>query len=200
MFGVFAAIYKNKLPDHIITILAVIGVSVPSFVFASVLSYLASKGTFFPLIYDGSSIGSMFLSLILPTISLSLFVISTLTRYMRSELVEVLGSDYIALAHAKGVSRSKVIRRHSIRNALIPVITVMGPLTLSILGGSMVIEKVFTIPGLGGQLTTSVTANDHPVILGLTFYYTAIYMVVILLVDISYGIIDPRIRVQGGAE
>ncbi len=197
IFGILAALYKNRWIDHLITILAVIGISVPSFVFAAILMFKGSQGTTFNVIYDK---GEVFNSLLLPTIALSVFVIATLTRYMRSELVEVLESDYIALSHAKGVSRNKVIRRHSIRNALIPVITVMGPLTLSILGGSMVIEKIFSIPGMGGELVKAIKANNHPIVLGLTFYYTAMYMIVILLVDISYGIIDPRIRIQGSAE
>ncbi len=200
LFGILSAIYKNKPLDHIITALAVIGISLPSFVFASILMYRAGSGSTFPVIFDDSSFSAMLISLVLPAIALSVFVIATLTRYMRTELIDVLGSEHITSARAMGLDRGKLIRKHSIRNALIPVITVMGPLTLTVLGGSMVIERVFSIPGLGDQLIISVQDNDHPMILGLTFYYTAIYMIIILIIDILYGIIDPRVRLYGGDE
>lgn len=196
IFGVVSALRRNTAWDHILTMVAVVGVSVPSFVFASVLQYfIGFKLGVFPITYE---INNMFSSSILPAFALSLFVTASLTRFMRTELVDVLGSDYILLARAKGLSKNKVIVRHAIRNALIPVITVLGPLTLAILSGSVVVEKIFTIPGMGGELVSAIQNYDNPVILGIAFFYSALYILVILLVDISYGIIDPRVRVQGG--
>ncbi len=197
MFGIIAGLYRNKFPDHMLTFLAVLGISVPSFVFAMLLVYLFSEVLPFdtPFVYDKSQ---AFSSSLLPSLALSFFVISTLTRYMRSELVEVFGSDYILLAKAKGIKHRSVIFRHSIRNALIPVVTVMGPLFLSILVGSMAVEATFAVPGMGGMIVESVNLGDHPTILGLSFYYSLFYILVILLIDLSYGIIDPRIRITGG--
>ncbi len=200
-FGVIAGLYKNRFPDHILTFLAVVGISVPSFVFASLLVYLFGEVFLGKLPFDIPPMynqGQPFTSTILPTFALSLFVISTLTRYMRSELVEVFSSDYILLAKSKGIKHRSVIFRHSIRNALIPVITVMGPLFLALLTGSMVIEATFGVPGMGESMINAINDGDHPIILGLSFYYTLFYIVVILLVDLSYGLIDPRIRIAGG--
>ncbi len=197
LFGIIAGLYRNKFPDHFLTFLAVVGISVPSFVFAMLILYFAAE--VIPLditfIYDK---GEPFLSALLPALALSLFVISTLTRYMRSELVEVFSSDYILLAKAKGIKHRSVIFRHSIRNALIPVVTVMGPLFLSIMVGSMAVEATFSVPGMGGMIVNAVNIGDHPTILGLSFYYSLFYIIIILLIDISYGLIDPRIRINGG--
>ncbi len=201
LFGIVAGLYKNRFPDHILTFLAVVGISVPSFVFASLLIYIFGDVLYGKLPFDipfKYNQAHPFSSTILPTIALSLYIISTLTRYMRSELVEVFSSDYILLAKAKGIKHRSVIFRHSIRNALIPVITVIGPLFLALLTGSMVIESAFGIPGMGGLMLDAITKGDHPTILGLAFYYTTFYIIVVLLVDLSYGLIDPRIRIAGG--
>ena len=149
----------------------------------------------FPLTYD---LYSPIKSSILPTIALSMFVIATVARFMRTELIEVLGSDYILLAEAKGLGAPKVIFRHSIRNALIPVVTVLGPLTVSLMTGSLVIERVFGIPGIGDLLVTAISVNDLNVIISVAFFYSAFYIGMQLLIDILYGIIDPRIRVAKG--
>ena len=139
-------------------------------------------------------------SLILPAISLSVPVIASLMRYMRSELIEVLNTDYILLARAKGLTKSQVIFHHAIRNALIPVITVVGPMVVSIMTGSLVIEKFFGVPGLSQLLLNSVTMSDQFLTLGIAFFYAFLYVVVILVIDILYGVIDPRIRLAGGGK
>ena len=197
-----AAIYRNSIWDTLTTMFAVIGISVPSYVFALALSYfLGYKMTMdwhislFPMTYD---IMHPVQSSILPTIALSMFVIATVARFMRTELVEVLGSEYIMLAEAKGLKRTKVIFRHSIRNALIPVITVLGPLTVGLMTGSLVIERVFGIPGIGDLLVTAISVNDFNVTIAVSFFYSLFYILMQLLIDILYGIIDPRIRVAKG--
>ncbi len=141
-----------------------------------------------------------FKSLILPSISLAVPVIASLMRYMRSELIEVLNTDYILLARAKGLTRSQVIFHHALRNALIPVITVVGPMVVSIMTGSLVIEQFFGVPGLSKLMLNSVTMNDQFLTLGIAFFYAVLYVVVILVIDLLYGVIDPRIRLTGGAK
>ncbi len=197
-----AALKKNSIWDTATTFFSVIGISVPSYVFALglvyFLGYKLTKATgiaFFPLTFD---LYAPIKSSILPTIALSMFVIATVARFMRTELIEVLGSDYILLAEAKGLNAKKVIFRHSLRNALIPVITVLGPLTVSLMTGSLVIERVFGIPGIGDLLVTAISVNDLNVIIAVAFFYSAFYIVMQLGIDILYGIIDPRIRVAKG--
>lgn len=197
-----AAFKKNSIWDTGTTIFSVIGISIPSYVFALGLVYfLGYKLTktlgfaVFPLTYD---LYAPIKSSILPTISLAMFVIATVARFMRTELIEVLGSDYILLAEAKGLTPVKVIFRHSLRNALIPVITVLGPLTVSLMTGSLVIERVFGIPGIGDLLVTAINVNDLNVIIAVAFFYSAFYIGMQLLIDILYGVIDPRIRVAKG--
>jgi oligopeptide transport system permease protein len=199
-----AALKRNSIWDTATTIFAVIGISIPSYVFALglvyFLGYKLTKATgmaIFPLTYD---IYDPVRSSILPTVALAMFVIATVARFMRTELVEVLGSDYILLAEAKGLSASKVIFRHSIRNALIPVVTILGPLTVSLMTGSLVIERVFGIPGIGDLLVTAISVNDLNVIIAVAFFYSLFYIAMQLFIDILYGIIDPRIRVAKGGK
>ncbi|SCG82916.1 Oligopeptide transport system permease protein oppB Stage 0 sporulation protein KB [Proteiniborus sp. DW1] len=193
LFGIVAAVKKNSKLDTLTTVFAVIGISVPSYVFALGLSYfLGYKFKLFPFTYD---IYRTFESSILPTIALSMFVIATVARFMRTELVEVLGTEYILLAEAKGLKSKKVIIKHSIRNALIPVVTVLGPITVSLMTGSLVTERIFGIPGIGDLLVTAITVNDFNVVISIAFFYSAFYILMMLLIDILYGIIDPRIRV-----
>jgi len=194
-----AALNKNSAWDTVTTVISVIGISIPSYVFALGLNYFLgykltkSLGyTVFPLTFD---IYDPIRSSILPTIAMSMFVIATVARFMRTELVEVVGSDYIMLAEAKGLTSKKVIFKHAIRNALIPVVTVLGPLTVSLMTGSLVIERVFGIPGLGDLLVTAISVNDFNVIIAVSFFYSLFYIMMQLFIDILYGIIDPRIRV-----
>lgn len=203
--GALAAIYRNSLWDHISTILAVVGVSIPGFVAAAFLQYfMANKLGWFPYLYQPTDVTrnisswDSFYSAILPAFSLALFVISSTMRYMRSELVEVLGSDYILLARAKGLSKPKVIVRHALRNALIPVITIIGPMTIGLMTGGIVVEQFFGVAGLGRLLLNGVQQNDYFLVLGVNFVFSFLFVTVILIIDLLYGVIDPRIRLKGG--
>lgn len=148
----------------------------------------------FPIIFDSEDPTSY----ILPMFALSFFVIATVTRYVRAEMLEVLNSDYILLGRAKGVSNGKLYFKHALRNALIPAITVIAPLALALLTGTVVIERVFAIPGMGGLLLSAIEAHDVNVVLGLGVIFTVIYSLILLVVDITYGLVDPRIRIGGG--
>ena len=205
--GAVAAINRNTWIDHTITIVSVLGVSIPSFVLAAFLQlYVCKEWGILPFLYEpydelrGITHMDEFLSLILPSVSLAIPVIASLMRYMRAELIEVLSSDYILLARAKGLTKTQVIFKHAIRNALIPVITVIGPMIISIMTGSLVIEQFFGIPGLSQMMLNAVSTNDHFLTLGVAFFYAALYVVVILIIDLLYGVIDPRIRLAGGGK
>ncbi len=194
--GMIAAIRHNLWADYISNIAAVIGISIPSFIFAGVLQfYFAVKWRIFPPSFWEGPIYS-----VLPTISLMIFPLAICARFMRTEMLEVLGSDYIELARAKGVSNGSILFKHALRNALIPVITVLGPMTVSLMTGTLVIEQIFAIPGIGEQFVRSISTNDYPVIMGTTMLFSVLFIVVILIVDILYGVIDPRIRLTGGED
>jgi len=194
LLGVLAALRQNTWVDYGATFIAVIGKSIPSFVFAGLLQfYVGVKLGWFPVMFwNGPSFT------VLPTIALAMFPISIAARFMRTEMVEVLGSDYITLAKAKGASYWQISVKHALRNALIPVVTVMGPLAVSLMTGSLVIENIFAIPGIGDQFVKSIMTNDYPVIMGTSILFAALFVFIILVVDILYGIIDPRIRISGG--
>lgn len=205
--GAIAAMKRNSWADHMITIISVLGVSIPSFVLAAFLQYfICTKLGWLPVIYQpademrGVTMWDEFKSLILPAISLSVPVIASLMRYMRSELIEVLNTDYILLARAKGLTKAQVIVHHALRNALIPVITVVGPMVVSIMTGSLVVEEFFGVPGLSNLLLNSVTMKDQFLTLGIAFFYAFLYVIVILIIDLLYGVIDPRIRLAGGGK
>ena len=133
--------------------------------------------------------------MILPVLALSMFPLANVSRFTRSELIDVLGSDYIQLVKAKGVKQTGLIINHALRNALIPIVTIMGPLLVNLLTGSMVVEKVFGIPGIGMLMVQAIQNNDYNVVIACAFIYSALYIFVMLIVDILYGFIDPRIRV-----
>ena len=135
---------------------------------------------------------------ILPSLALSAGVLATVTRYIRAEMIEVLSSDYILLARAKGNSTLRVLFGHALRNALIPVITIIVPMLAGILTGTLTIENIFGVPGLGDQFVRSIQTNDFSVIMATTLLFSTLFIVSIFIVDILYGLIDPRIRVQGG--
>ncbi len=194
VLGVVAALRQNTWVDYGSTFLAVVGKSIPSFVFAGLLQYYVGvKLGLLPVLFWRG-----FEYTIMPTIALSLFPLAIAARFMRTEMIDVLSSDYITLAKAKGASYFQIAFKHALRNALIPVITVLGPVFVSLMTGSLVIEKIFAIPGLGEQFVTSITLNDYPVIMGTTILYSFLFVVIILIVDILYGVIDPRIRLSGG--
>lgn len=192
--GVVAALRQNTWVDYGSTVLAVLGKSIPSFVFAGLLQYyIAVKLGWFPVAFWNG-----WEYTVLPTIALSMFPIAIAARFMRTEMIEVLGSDYITLARAKGASSFDIAFKHALRNALIPVVTVLGPLAVSLMTGTLVIEKIFAVPGLGEQFVRSITTNDYPVIMGTTLFFAALFILIVLIVDILYGVIDPRIRLAGG--
>ncbi|ASW44239.1 MAG: ABC transporter permease [Clostridiales bacterium] len=198
VLGVVAALKHNTIWDTMTTVISVLGVSLPSYVFALGLSYsLGFKVNLFPLLYDG---GAPFKSSVLPTIALCMFTIATIARFTRTEMLEVLDSDYMQLAESKGINGIRLITRHALRNALIPIITVLAPLIVGLMTGSLVIEKIFSIPGIGSLLVTAIQSNDYNVIVAIAFIYSAMYIGIMLLVDILYGVIDPRIRLAKGDE
>ena len=191
--GIFAALGHNTSLDTGATLLSMIGASVPSYVFALGLAYVFSfKLKLVPLLYSSKK---EFASTILPTIALSFSPIASIARYSRTEMIEVMDSDYIRLAESKGIGRVMVIIRHGLRNAMIPILTIMGPMLVGLMTGSTVVESIFSIPGVGSLFINALQVNDYNVAITLAFIFSAEYIGMMLLVDILYGIIDPRIRV-----
>jgi oligopeptide transport system permease protein len=196
VLGIVAALRHNTLLDSAAVVVAVLGVSIPSFVLGPILQrWLGLKLGLFPIALWGSWMHS-----VLPSLALSVFVVSTVARFIRTEMLEVMGQDYITLAKAKGISGLAVIIKHVLRNSLIPLVTVMAPLTVYIITGSLVIEQIFAVPGIGDQFVDSIVVNDYSMILGTTLFFSVMFIVALLIQDILYGIIDPRIRVSGAKE
>ncbi|MCJ1909737.1 ABC transporter permease [Planococcus ruber] len=195
VLGIISALKHNSIFDYGSVALAVIGMSIPSFVFAALLQYyIGVKLEWLPVaLWEGYS------STLLPSIALSVTVTATVARFIRSEMLEVLGQDYVITARAKGMRENQVIVKHVIRNALIPVVTMLGPLAVSIMTGTLVIEKIFSVPGLGEQFTLSILVLDYSVIMGITIFYSALFIFVVFVVDIIYGFLDPRINFKGEA-
>lgn len=195
ILGMIAALKQNSFWDYGSTIVSILGISIPSFVFAAMLQYwLAVRFDFFPVALwnDG------FKSSVLPSLALAMGPLAISARFIRTEMIEVLSSDYITLAKSKGANGYEVAFKHAFRNAMIPLVTVMGPLAAGLLTGSLVIEKIFAIPGIGEQFVRSIMVNDFSIIMGTTLFFSVFLIAIILLVDILYGIIDPRIRLSGG--
>ena len=190
--GILAAVKNGKWQDMLVMTVATIGVTIPSFVIASILIYFfAFRLGWLPTFGLDSWKGY-----ILPVVTLGGYSLSYLARQMRSSLLEVMGQDYIRTARAKGLSETKVIFRHALRNAIIPVITVLGPTIANLLTGSFVVEKIFAIPGLGVHFVNSVSQRDYTTIMGVTIFYATFLMGMVFLVDIFYCIIDPRIKYE----
>ena len=193
LLGIAAALNHNTWIDSLCSVVSVLGVSVPSYVFALLLAfYIGFKLQWTPILYNANA---PFSSTILPTLALSMFPIANISRFTRSEMIDVLGSDYIALVQAKGVKEKGLIFHHALRNTMIPIVTIMGPLSINLLTGSMVVEKVFAIPGIGMLMVQAIQSNDYNVVVACAFVYSALYIFMMLGVDVLYGIIDPRIRV-----
>lgn len=194
ILGIIAALYHNKWQDYGAMIIAVLGISVPSFIMATVLQYFfAIKWGLLPVARWDS-----FMHTILPSLALAASPMAFIARLTRSSMLEVLANDYIRTAKSKGLSKGVITIKHTIRNALLPVVSYMGPLSAGIITGSFVIERIFGIPGLGSHFVTSISNRDYTVIMGVTVFYSIILLVSILLVDIAYGLIDPRIKIAGG--
>ena len=195
VLGMIAALRQNTIWDYGSTLIAIIGISIPSFVFATFLQYwFAVKLEWFPVALwkDG------WMSSVLPSIALAMGPLATAARFIRTEMIEVLSSDYIVLAKSKGANWFEIAFKHAFRNALIPLVTVLGPMAAGLLTGSLVVEQIFAIPGIGEQFVKSINTNDYSIIMGTTLFFSAFLILVIFIVDLLYGVIDPRIRLSGG--
>ena len=197
LFGALTAIYRNRLPDFIIMFLVILGISVPSFVFAALGQLL--------LVNVNALIGyslipvagwGTLMHMLMPSMVLGLGTMALLTRLMRSSMLEVINEDYIKTARAKGLSPVRIFFKHQLRNAILPVITILGPQIAAITTGGFVVEYVFAIPGLGRYFIQAVQQLDYTVIMGTTVFYGAFLVLMVLTVDILYGFIDPRVRLQ----
>ena len=197
LWGALTAIYRNRLPDIIIMFLVILGISVPSFVFAALGQLL--------LVNINSMLGQSlipvagwgtFAHMLMPSLVLGLGTMAFLTRLMRSSMLEVVNEEYIKTARAKGLSPVRIFFRHQLRNAILPVITVLGPQVAAITTGGFVVELVFAIPGLGRYFVQAVQQLDYTVIMGTTVFYGAFLVFMVILVDIIYGFVDPRVRLE----
>lgn len=188
--GIVSALNHNQTRDYLAMIVAVIGISVPNFILAALLQYVfAIKLGWLPVAKWGS-----IQQAILPALALSALPLAFVSRLTRSSMLEVLSENYIKTAKSKGIGHWVITYKHALRNALLPVITYIGPMSVSILTGTFVIEKIFGIPGLGSHFVMSIMNRDYTVIMGTAVFYSVLLLTIILLVDLSYGIIDPRIK------
>lgn len=199
LFGALTATYRNGVPDLVIMFAVILSISIPSFVFAA-LGQLAiieiNKLLGFSLIPVAG--WGTFQHMLVPSLVLGLGTMAFLTRLMRSSMLEVINSDYVRTAKAKGLSPLRIFFSHQLRNASLPVITILGPAIAGITTGGFVVELIFAIPGLGRYFVQAVQQLDYTVIMGTTVFYGAFLVLMVIAVDILYGFIDPRIRVSGG--
>lgn len=211
--GVMCAVYHNRLPDNAGTLFALMGVSVPSFILSSFAVYLLARkfqvlpatgwDRPVPMGIDLEQVPYVFRGIVteltrvrlwIPAACLGAFPFAAILRLTRSSMLDALNQDYVRTARAKGLSPMRVIVRHALRNALTPVVTYLGPVTAGVLTGSLVVEKIFAIPGLGKFFIDSVANRDVPLIMGLTVFYSALLITMNLLVDAVYPILNPRLR------
>lgn len=189
-FGIIAALNRGKPLDYLTVIMVLIGISVPSFVIAALLQYFF--GVYLKILpvarYDS------FWHTLMPSFALSLGTMAVLARYMRASMLEVMTADYIKTAKAKGLRNTQIVIRHQIRNALFPILTILGPAIAMVLTGSFIIESIFAIPGLGRHYVLAMQNLDYTLVMGLTLFFGFFLIVMNLLVDFTYGIIDPRVR------
>lgn len=203
ILGVIAAIYKNKLIDHVISILIMVFISVPSYVYAFVLQYtLGFKLGWFPVIVSSKAEAggswwsfTMFVSMVMPILALSFGTIAGFARSVRAELSEALTSEYMLLARTKGLTRSQAIRRHALKNAMVPILPGIIGYLLAVMSGSIIIEKIFAVNGIGKLYINSILLLDYDLFVATGAFYVAISLVSLIITDLSYGFIDPRIRV-----
>jgi oligopeptide transport system permease protein len=197
ILGIVAALKHNGFWDTFTTVISMIGASIPSQVLALGLVYfLAFKLGWFPLTYSSKE---PIASTVLATASMAIFPMAIAARFTRNEMLEVMHSEYITLAETKGLSRLRVLGIHALKNTLVPLITAMAPMVIGLMTGSTVIENIFSIPGIGKLFVTAIMTNDYNVVLSLAFIFSAMFIGIMLVVDILYGLIDPRIRLTGGA-
>lgn len=192
--GMIAALNRGKPVDHVIRVLVVLAICVPSFVFAAVLQYfLAFKWKLVPVFGWGQ-----LKHYILPVAAYAIGGIASYTKYTRSSMISVIGEDYIVTAQTKGCKRKRIVKKHVLRNSMIPIITMIGPAISGVFAGSFILEKMFSIPGLGFYYVKAVSDNDYTMIIGLTIFFAILFVGALIVVDILYGIADPRIRVAKG--
>nr|WP_211201403.1 ABC transporter permease [Bacillus sp. NTK071] len=192
ILGILAALKHNGAIDYIAMTFAVIGISVPNFIMATLLiQQLAVTWEIFPVATWATP-----LHMILPSIALATGPMAIIARLTRSSMIEVLNQDYILTARAKGMTTFQIVTKHAMRNALLPVITILGTLVAGVLTGSFVIEKIFAIPGMGKYFINGINDRDYPVIMGTTVFYSAFLILMLFIVDIAYGILDPRIKLH----
>ena len=203
LLGIYAAIRKNKWQDHVISTIVILFVSVPSYVYAFLVQYIfyfklkwVPTNVMYSLQDAGGSYFTwkMFTSLILPILALSFGEIAGLCRFTRAELTETLTSDYMLLARTKGLTRSQATIRHALKNAMVPILPMIISSFIGILGGSLVIEQIFSIPGIGSLYINSINQLDYDIFMLDSIFYTLIGLLAGIVVDISYGFIDPRIK------
>ena len=206
--GIVAALKRGKYQDRLAMIVAIIGISVPSFVLAGLMQ------KYFVDVHNGILIDQYNLPLIrillsgwdrpekkiLPVVALGLYTVALIARLLRNKMIEVMGQDYIRLAVAKGVKPKNIVFRHALRNAILPIITIMGPTIAAVLTGSFVIEKMFSIPGLGKYFVDSINDRDYTMVLGVTVFYAIFLIIMMILVDIVYVLVDPKIKLGKGDE
>ena len=198
ILGIVAALNRGKWLDYLVMFIAVVGIAVPNFVLASCFQYfLTIRFHLFPTTgWEGFSYT------VLPALALSFNSTAKYARYMRANCLDVLNQDYIITAKSKGMSKFRLIRKHVLKNSILPIITLLGPQIALMFGGAFVIERIFAIPGLGSYFVSSVTERDYTIVMGQTIFIAALYILSVLIVDILYGFIDPRIRIsqRGGRD
>lgn len=190
--GCISALNKGKALDNAILVISTCGIAVPSFVVTTVL--LVTFGVVFPILPTlGFGTPAHY---IMPVVSLAFYPTAHICRLMRSNMLDVLGQDYMRTARSKGLSQSKMLFKHALRNAILPVVTYVGPMLAFIMTGSFVVEKILVIPGLGGEFINSITGRDYPLIMGLTIFLATLVIFMNVIVDIVYKLVDPRIKLK----
>ena len=197
LWGALTALYRNRWPDSVIMFLVILGISVPSFVIAAIsqmflVNINALAGTTVLPVGGWGTVWHM----IVPAMVLGLSTMAYLTRLMRSSMLEIVNTDYIRTAQSKGLPKTRIFSRHQLRNAILPVVTVLGPAIAGITTGGFVVEIVFAIPGLGRYFVEAIQQLDYTVIMGTTVFYGAFLVFMVILVDLLYGWIDPRVRIN----
>lgn len=199
--GIIAAFKRNTFMDYLVILIAILGVSIPGFVMALLLQFaFGGKGGIPTVGWGRTSFFTQFKYTVLPTLALSFAGIASNARFMKASVLDVINQDYIMTAKAKGVARVPLVISHILRNSLIPVITILGPRIANIIGGSIVIESIFAIPGIGRELVNSINNRDYTVIMSLTVFFAMLYIVSLLLVDICYVLVDPKIKLTESKE
>ncbi len=199
VLGVIAALNHNKIWDHISNFLTILGIALPSFVVAALMQYfLGYKWNFLPIIYEiDPNTSKQFFSMIMPSLSLALFVVAMTMRMVRNELIEIMNQEYFLFAQAKGMTRRKAVFKHGLKNTLVSLTTVVGPIFLVVITGSTIVERFFGIPGLSSMMIKAVQSRDYFLVTGIALTYSFGFSLMLLIVDILYMLIDPRIRIGG---